>query len=208
MNSSRINSAEDRDERSCPDQNLVSSPDVSLLDSVNFTKFYESTYRNVFRFIYGYYGGSTQEAEDMTADTYFRAWKARHRFHGSQEAAFGWLLKIARNLVIDEVRRRKARGEKKEIEDVAFDLQLANPGVGPEEATVRKEQEMRLWSLIYQLTPEQREMILLRYMLDWPVFRIADHMGLMENTVSVTIRRSLQRLRIAWNISDNEANTF
>jgi DNA-directed RNA polymerase specialized sigma24 family protein len=41
-------------------------------------------------------------------------------------------------------------------------------------------------------------MVVLRYVLDWRVKRVAQHMGLAENTVSVTLRRALARLRQAW----------
>jgi DNA-directed RNA polymerase specialized sigma24 family protein len=35
-------------------------------------------------------------------------------------------------------------------------------------------------------------------MLGWPVKRIGEHLGLLENTVSVTLRRTLQRMRERW----------
>jgi DNA-directed RNA polymerase specialized sigma24 family protein len=45
---------------------------------------------------------------------------------------------------------------------------------------------------------EQREILVLRYVLGWPVKRIGEYLGILENTVSVSIRRSLQRLRDRW----------
>jgi RNA polymerase sigma-70 factor (ECF subfamily) len=44
----------------------------------------------VFRYIYGLSGGPLQEAEDLTAETYARAWKTRQSFSGNEEAALGW----------------------------------------------------------------------------------------------------------------------
>jgi hypothetical protein len=57
-----------------------------------FARLYEQTYLRIFRYIYGLSGGPLQEAEDLTAETYERAWKRRQRFTGDEQAALGWLL--------------------------------------------------------------------------------------------------------------------
>ncbi|MEA2684459.1 MAG: hypothetical protein QOK05_2787 [Chloroflexota bacterium] len=44
-------------------------------------------------------------AEDLCADTFCRAWDAWGRFSGTDTQARAWLIRIARNLVIDAVRR-------------------------------------------------------------------------------------------------------
>ena len=81
----------------------------SSSDADLFTLLYEDTHIMVFRYIYGLSGGPQQEAEDLTSETYARAWKTRQRFNGNDQAALGWLLRIAKNLVIDLSRRRKVR---------------------------------------------------------------------------------------------------
>ena len=81
----------------------------SIPNADAFTRLYEETYLIVFRYVYGLSGGPLQESEDLTAETYARAWKTRQGFHGDGQAALGWLLRIARNLAIDLSRRRKVR---------------------------------------------------------------------------------------------------
>lgn len=44
-------------------------------------------------------------AEDLCSDTFCRAWDAWPRFSGTDAEARAWLMRIARNLVIDSVRR-------------------------------------------------------------------------------------------------------
>jgi RNA polymerase sigma-70 factor (ECF subfamily) len=44
-------------------------------------------------------------AEDLCADTFCKAWDAWPRFSGTDAEARAWLMRIARNLVIDSVRR-------------------------------------------------------------------------------------------------------
>ena len=41
-------------------------------------------------------------------------------------------------------------------------------------------------------------MVVLRYLLGWRVKEIAHYLDIPENTVSVTVRRSLARLRAGW----------
>lgn len=164
------------------------------LDEAAFSALYDRTYLIVFRYVYGLCGGPAQDVEDLTAETYLRAWRARESFTGDGEAAAGWLLQIARRLVIDAYRRRRARPDG-DAEPPEF---VAAPDAGPEEETQAREQWRALWQLLAGLSPDQREMLVLRYMLGWRVNRIARHFGLAENTVSVTIRRVLGRLRKAW----------
>jgi len=165
-----------------------------LAEAEAFAELYQRTHLVVFRYIYALTGGPQQEVEDLTADTFIRAWKARHRFEGDQEAALSWLLRIARNLVIDSHRRTKVRGVETNLKDAL----LIAPDASPEEQVARQEQFNALWVIISTLPPQHREMIVLRYVLGWPVKRIAAHLNMLENTTSVNLRRILQRIQRDW----------
>jgi RNA polymerase sigma-70 factor (ECF subfamily) len=134
------------------------------------------------------------EVEDLTAETFVRAWKARRRFSGSEKAALGWLLKIARNLVIDAHRRQKTRGFSQDIEKMIIPADDPDP----EKQMLVREQVKMLWLLLNNLPEQQREILVLRYILGWRVQDIGSHLGIKENTVSVTIRRAIKRLREDW----------
>jgi RNA polymerase sigma-70 factor (ECF subfamily) len=156
-----------------------------------FSQLYERTYLRIFRYIYGLSGGPLQEAEDLTAETYERAWKTRQRFQGDEQAALGWLLRIARNLAIDLSRRRKVRDV-----DEGFQIELlVDPSTLPEINLIAREQIKTLWHLLDTLPEDVREMIVLRYILGWPVKQIAAHTQTSENNVSVNLRRTLKRLQ-------------
>lgn len=79
----------------------------TIKDPAVFAVMYEHNRLSVFRYIYSLIGGSSDDAEDLTAEIFIRAWKARHRFEGDVDSAVGWLLGIARRLVIDDYRRKK-----------------------------------------------------------------------------------------------------
>jgi len=166
----------------------------SLWDTDAFTRLYEKTHLSVFRYVYGLSGGPRQEAEDLTAGAYARAWKARQRFNGDDQAALGWLLRIAKNLVIDSARHNKVRNL-----DEEFNTEwLVDPKQVPELDVIDREQITTLWRMLGSLREEPREMLVLRYMLGWQIKQVAEHLGMSENSVSVTIRRTLQRLQRDW----------
>jgi RNA polymerase sigma-70 factor (ECF subfamily) len=167
-----------------------------------FSRLYEETHLIVFRYIYGLIGGPLQEVEDLTAETYARAWKARHRFSGDEQAALGWLLQIARNLVIDLARRRKTRDTD---ENISIEL-LVDPAQIPEADVITREQIAILWKMLGMLNTDVREMLVLRFMLGWQVRQISRYLDMNENTVTVTIKRALRGLQRDWPHSQEQEN--
>jgi RNA polymerase sigma-70 factor (ECF subfamily) len=164
------------------------------LDADTFTRLYETTYLIVFRYVYGLSGGPGQEAEDLAAETYARAWKMSHRFNGNKQNALNWLLSIARNLAIDLSRRRKVRNLE---ENTPIEL-LPDSNLVPEEDVITREQIEILWRILDILSDDVREILVLRYMLGWKVKQVAQYLGITDNNVSVKIRRALKNLYSEW----------
>ena len=170
----------------------IASPDA-------FRDLYERNRLSVFRYIYGLTGGPQADAEDLTAETFLRAWKARHRFVGDSESATGWLIRIAKRLVIDEYRRTS---------QATRSLPAAPGSYGesnPEQDAIADEQKRLLITLLRDLPDEQREILTLRYLLGWRVTDIAGHVGVPENNISVTIHRTLSKLREKWLEADRDS---
>lgn len=169
-----------------------------LHDNAAFELFFDQSYLQVYRYIYGLHGGPAQDVEDLTAEAFFRAWKARKRFQGDQKASLAWILTIARNLVIDSYRKDKRSipsqqyqdSERKESEDKSLN--------SPEDELVANENQIILLGILSSLPIDTREMIVLRYILDWSVKQIAENFDMLENTVTVRIRRALTQIRKAW----------
>ena len=170
-------------------------PESFALDTAEqFGEWFTKTHRLVFHYIYGLHKGPLEIIEDLTAETYLRAWKARHRFRGDENAAIGWLLTIARNLLINSYRRRRfLRLDEDDERQVPSSTSL-----NPEVLLIRDEQHRMIRHLLQKLPFKQREMLVCRYLLGWRVKEIAQHLNVPENTVSVTIRRGLQRLSDEW----------
>lgn len=170
----------------------------TIHDKAAFEQFYDQTYLQVYRYIYGLHGGPAEDVEDLTADTYFRAWKARKRFDGDSKAAYSWILTIARNLVIDSYRKNKRSIQLEHFEDPErFEIEDKSL-IHPEDELVADEKQKILLEILFSLPIDTREMIVLRYSLGWPVKQIADRFDMLENTVTVRIRRAFTQIRKVW----------
>lgn len=167
--------------------------EAPLDDPQVFCALYERDYLAVYRYLFGISGGAPQDIEDLAAETFLRAWKARRSFRGDSYKATGWLLGIARRLAIDAYRRSRGRMP----QEVELD-ELPQPGPLPEAQMLAGEQQAFLWARVQTLPAAAREMLVLRYLLDWRIGRIAEYLGLSENNVSVTIHRALARLQRDW----------
>ena len=167
----------------CPQNSSIASP-------ANFRALYELNHMPVFRYVYALTGGSQDDAEDLTAETFLRAWKARYQFQGEIASAISWLIGIAKRLVIDDY-RRTARANRNSPTDV-------NSESTPEQTAIQQEQQKLLFRLLADLPDEQREILILRYLLGWRVNDIAQHIGASENKVSVSLHRILSKLREKW----------
>lgn len=176
--------------------NLFHKPASLITSPASFRAMYELNRLPVFRYVYALTGGSQDDAEDLTAETFLRAWKARHQFSGEIDTSIGWLIRIAKRLVIDRYRRTQ-----RATHPSSTDFQL---GPTPEQTTIHEEQQRFLLRLVEDLPDDQREIVALRYLLGWRVNDIARHLGTSENTISVSLHRTLSKLREQWTEMDSE----
>ena len=176
--------------------NIFRQPNSSIASPAQFRTVYELNRLPVFRYVYALTGGSQDDAEDLTAETFLRAWKARHQFNGEMEASIAWLIGIAKRLVIDDYRRTV-----RATRDLPTDPDSEST---PEQTAIQDEQEKILFRLVADLPDEQREIIVLRHLLGWRVNDIARHLGVSENKISVSLHRTLSKLREKWTEVDSE----
>ncbi len=171
-----------------------------LQDPEAFSKLFDRTQTIIFRFIYGISGGPIEDVEDLTCDTFLRAWKGRTQFSGDEHDALCWLFTIARRLVIDSIRRRKNHPVDSQVSLDENTIEMLVPAnqTSPEDALTNREQFERLWYHLQNLQEDRREMLVLRYMVGWKVKEIANYLEMEENTVSVYIRRGLDQIRQEW----------
>ena len=149
-------------------------------------------YRNLAPSVTGYLRAQgAAEPEDLTAEVFLQAIKAVRRFEGNGAAFRSWIFCIAHNKLIDDCRYRKRRP----VEPVAEPANDAVVSVGVEEEVLSHLAEDRVRTLLGHLTPDQRNVLLLRILGGLTVDEVARALGKNAPAVKALQRRGLACLK-------------
>lgn len=152
-----------------------------------FERLYEEHAQALFGFL-SYRTGDRVLAEDLLADTFERAFRARRRFDRARASEKTWLYAIALNCLRDHARRRAS--ESRAVEQMAA---LA-VGVGGAELEAVGDRDLLARALTL-LSEEEREAIALRFGADLTVPEISKLLGERLTTVEGRVYRGLRKLR-------------
>jgi RNA polymerase sigma-70 factor (ECF subfamily) len=154
-------------------------------------------YNFILRFL-----GDKETAEDLLQEAFMRVIKGAEAY--KRQAKFTtWLYTIARNLCVDQTRRRKHR--KHASLDAPMDASdesgtlldvIPSSEMASDRRSVNKQLYATMQRAIEALSEEQREVFLMREFLDMPFKQIADVVGVPENTVKSRMRYALEKLRL------------
>ena len=139
-----------------------------------------------------------QEAEDIAQEAFVRAYINIHTF--DQKRKFStWLFRIATNLCIDRIRKKKPDyyldSNVPGTEGLTMYSQIAAAGELPEEEIERMETHDRIQYEIGQLSDKYRSVIILRYIEELPLQEISDILELPLGTVKTRVHRGRAALR-------------
>jgi RNA polymerase sigma-70 factor (ECF subfamily) len=134
--------------------------------------------------------GRRDLADEVMQEVYVRVWKRAGDFDRAGASPITWLAAIARNLALDEARRKTATS----IEDHPEVLQLAS-GDDPSADQERSEELRRLQTCLDGLGPDRREIVLLTYHYGMSREEISNRCARPVATVKTWLRRSLAQLK-------------
>jgi RNA polymerase sigma-70 factor, ECF subfamily len=136
--------------------------------------------------------GHDTEAEDLTARTFEKAWRARHRYRRDLAGLSTWLLTIARHVAIDHLRTQQRH------ETLNAAAAVPSPEHTPEHLVIQQSDAQRLAGLLATLEPRQRELIAMKYGAGMTNRAIAQATGLSESNVGTILHRAVEILRGRW----------
>lgn len=142
--------------------------------------------------------GNKQEAEDLSQETFLRAYRYIEQY--DMERKFStWLFRIATNLSIDALRRRKPGvsldAELPGTEGLALEAILPDNQASPDEKMVQNELETAVQKEIQRLPEKYRTAIVLKYLEDLSLKEISEIMEIPVATVKTRIHRGREQLR-------------
>jgi RNA polymerase sigma-70 factor (ECF subfamily) len=144
---------------------------------------------------------SADLALDLMQEAFLRLW--RHGLSGEVILNVrGWLLRVVRNLAEDQAKSSFRRNGTQAAEAME---RIASLDRSPAEILEDAETAQRLKMELAELAAPDREILTLRYALDYPVQRIADLLSISPSAVHMRLSRARQRLAERFGIDDNES---
>ena len=158
-------------------------------DKEAFGQLYDHYQPSVYRFLY-YRVGSMTLAEDLTAETFFRALRSMHSFRWQGKDFGAWLMTIARNLTADHFKAGRTR-----LEQTTEDMQtLDSTSEGPEIEVLSSLTNEALLRALGELPTEQRECLIMRFLQGLSIAETAEILGRSSGAVKQLQLRGVRNL--------------
>ena len=141
---------------------------------------------------------SVSDPDGVANDVFLRAFRTIHTFQGDERRFRSWLFTIAHNAAIDDARRRRRR-----VRESTLDAASEPSGGDVEADALERLGQQRITGLLAMLSPDQRDVVVLRVVSDLSVEETAAVVGKSYEAVKALQRRGLAALRRA--LSDHEA---
>ena len=157
----------------------------------DFLELYENNSDAIFRYCY-FRVYDRERALELSQEAFTKAWDYLSRTGKEIENLRAFIYKIAKNLIIDESKKKiiKHTSSLEDLREKGFDP--ANTGGDATKAIIDNKEAIKA---IDDLEDKYKEVIKLRYMEDLSVKEIAIVLEESENNVSVRIHRALSKLR-------------
>lgn len=139
----------------------------------------------VVRFAYVYSGGDRHLAQDIAQETFVRLLEKLRR-QADADIRASWLFAVARNVALDEVRRRERHGRA---------LTQVAPGA---EAAKDPTAGLIVRQVVNSLPATDRTCLLLFYFADQTIDEVAAELGVSAGVVKSRLHRARQRFAAAW----------
>jgi len=153
-----------------------------------FGLLYDKYQPQIYRFIY-LKVGHREEAEDLTHQVFLKTWGSISRYDFQGFPFSSWLYQIARNQVIDYYRTKKVNITLESI----VELKIESPSyssVMDNNSDIEKVKKA-----IYQLNPQQQDVIILRFIEDLSLQETASILDKTETAVKLLQHRAIKNLR-------------
>jgi RNA polymerase sigma factor (sigma-70 family) len=152
--------------------------------------------------------GNVEDARDLTQEVFVKALRALGTYDISRPFR-NWIFRIASNLAIDHLRRRRLRtvsidvDENDESQRMRAPI-LIDPGDLPDETDERRRLAQRLAELVDKLPPDYRVVVHLRHREELSYEEIAQVLDIPLGTVKARLHRAHHRLRALWTGEEEE----
>lgn len=151
-----------------------------------YGEIYRHFQSKIYRFVY-FQVYEREEAVDLTQETFLRVWKAMPEFHTESGTFQSYLYRVAKNLVIDNFRKKR---------DISLS-QIPEMEIRAEfeDEIDRQLNAKMVISVLNHLSGDEKQIVILRYFEELPFADISRIMDINEGTLRVRIHRILEKLK-------------
>jgi RNA polymerase sigma-70 factor, ECF subfamily len=174
---------------------LCQKGDVDAFDKL-FYKYRDKIYRTAYRMI-----NNQEDALDLTQEIFLKAYRNIGKYNFKSEFST-WLYRLAINLCIDELRKRKNSNEVL-MDTIPENLRYSDT---PEDIILSEEQESLIWKALNLLKEKDRVVIILREMEGLSYEEIANTLKCSMGRVKSRIHESREKFRKALEKVSNSRN--
>ncbi len=143
-------------------------------------------------------------AEDLTQEVFIRVYRSLDQYNPKQGDLQNWLMRLARNLVIDDYRKRQRAPQDEAADDLeVHQYHLRAAGSSAQREMERRELGAQVQAGIDKLSPDLRTCVILRDIEELSYQEIVDLLKIPEGTVKSRINRGrielakiLRRMRV------------
>ncbi|MEZ5426437.1 MAG: sigma-70 family RNA polymerase sigma factor [Pyrinomonadaceae bacterium] len=159
--------------------------------------------RRIFNLAYRF-TSSVEAADDLTQEVFIRIYKTLDQYDPKQGNLSSWLMRLARNLIIDDYRHRQRNPQNSYADDVdKHSFHLRAVGTSAQKEIERRETCAQVQEGIDKLPPDLRTCVILRDIEELSYKEIVDVLDIPEGTVKSRINRGrielakiLRRMRV------------
>jgi RNA polymerase sigma-70 factor (ECF subfamily) len=164
--------------------------ELAKSDPEAFGELYERNVDRIYSYIY-YRIGNAEDAEDLTARTFYQALGGIHRYVEKGVPFVAWLYRIAHNLVANH-HRMHSRWRMASLEDVEL---AARPAERPERAAETSERYRALLAAIRRQPEERQRLLIMKFADRLSNQEIGRVMGRTESSIKSLYFRTLKSLK-------------
>ena len=154
-----------------------------------FEEVYKTYFGDVFRYLRRL-SGDEELAEELTAETFFKALGSIEKFRGECELRV-WLCQIAKNCYYSHI---KKRAKTESLDDLDFSA-VADSSPSPEELVEKSDEAARLRGALHALPEPYREVFMWRVFGELNFKQIGKLFGKTENWACVTYHRAKKMIK-------------
>ena len=142
--------------------------------------------------------GNAADADETAQEAFLAAWRGLPNFRGDSRFST-WLYQLTTHAAIDLMRREKRQIAAEDITEVS----APDPAPGPQQQAERRETQEAVRDAILQLTPEYRQIVVLRFLEDLSYEEIGAALKLPSGTVKSRLNRAKAQLKDVLSKSGN-----